>query len=169
MESDSVVMPSRTLMLTGVPVELNNSDKLHNYFSKFGALLWVNEKYEANIDTAVITFFSIADAIAAFMCSEAVLDVPTIQKSWFEYTKKCDFCPYKYSSDDSIKQHMELQHPDAKFSTDYDEFEAEKSSKVSNIKSQNDDGRNGNECSGGTRTGWLIHLINRIKLISNYI
>ncbi|XP_055308921.1 myosin heavy chain, clone 203-like [Sitodiplosis mosellana] len=152
-ESCAVVMPSRTLMLTGVPAELNNSNELHKYFSKFGPLLWVNERYDSDMDVAVITFFSIADAIAAFMSSEPVLDIHSIQKTWFEYTKKCDVCPYKYSSEESIKQHMELQHPsDGKFCSDYDQFAAGKSYELSNSKQHNGDGRNGNEYAGSTRS-----------------
>lgn len=161
MDSDSsaVVMPSRTLMLTGVPPELNNSDELHKYFSKFGALLWVNEKYESDIDVAVITFFSIADAIAAFMSCEPVMEIHSIQKSWFEYTKKCELCPYKYSSEDSIKQHMELQHPsNGKVFSDYDRFATGKSCELSNSEQNNGDSGNGNgnDYAGATRSGSFI-------------
>lgn len=115
---NAIVMPSRTVMLTGVPPELNNSETLHTYFSKFGALLWVNEKYEQDPEAAVITFFSIAEAIAAFMSNEAVLDVDSIQKSWFEYTQKCDRCPYKYSSQESIRKHIAQCHTSKKFEDD---------------------------------------------------
>lgn len=107
---DAVVMPSRTLMLKGIPPELNNSDAIHTYFSKFGAVLWVNDKYDSDPEAAVVTFFSIADAIAAYMSNESTMEVEYIQKSWFEYSKKCDLCSYKYSSEDSIKQHMMTNH-----------------------------------------------------------
>lgn len=114
---NAILMPSRTIMLENVPAELNNGESLHSYFSRFGALLWVNDKYEQKSSDAVITFFSIGDAIAAFMCSEPVLDVVSIEKSWFQYTKTCELCPYKYSSENSIKQHMQ-QHHTHKHSTD---------------------------------------------------
>lgn len=104
-------MPSRTILLTGVPSELNNESMLHSYFSKFGSVLWVNEMYERNENIAVITFFSISEAIAAFMSNEPVLENSSIQKSWFEYAKKCELCSYKYSSTESIKQHTEQCHP----------------------------------------------------------
>lgn len=107
---NAIVMPSRTIMLTCVPPELNNSETLHAYFSKFGALLWVNEKYERDPETAIITFFSIAEAIGAFMSNEAILEVDSIQRSWFEYTEKCEYCPYKYSSQESIKKHIAQCH-----------------------------------------------------------
>lgn len=165
MESDSsaVVMPSRTLMLTGVPADLNISDKLHNYFKKFGALLWVNEKYEADTECAVITFFSIADAIAAFMCTEPVLDIVSIQKSWFEYTKKCDLCPYKYSSEESIKQHKELHHSlNGKYMVDYDQFVAGQNYKRSNSRNHFVDGEGDNEIATATRTGGFYYFINRL-------
>lgn len=158
-ESCAVVMPSRTLMLTGIPIELNNNDKLHDYFSQFGALLWVNEKYESNIEIAVITFFSIADAIAAFMSSEPVMNVTSIEKSWFEYTKKCELCPYKYSSEDSIKQHMELHHQsNEKLSSDYDHFAAAQGYELSYLKNHETNGRDENEYARATRSGWFILL-----------
>lgn len=103
-------MPSRTIMLTGIPPEMNNSETLHSYFSNFGALLWVNERYEQDPQTALITFFSIAEAISVFMSNEPILDVDSIRKSWFEYSKKCELCSYKYTSQESIKRHMEQYH-----------------------------------------------------------
>lgn len=111
MESNAVVMPSRTLLLTGVPIQMNNSDKIRDFFSKYGALLWVNERYESDPEIAVITFFSISDAIAAFMSIEPVLNVSSIKKSWFEYTKTCELCSYKYSCEESIEHHMAKYHP----------------------------------------------------------
>lgn len=106
----AIIMPSRTIMLTGIPPELNNTETLHSYFCNFGSLLWVNERYENDPETALITFFSIAEAISVFMSNESILDINSIQKSWFEYTKKCELCSYKYSSQDSIKKHMEQYH-----------------------------------------------------------
>lgn len=106
----AIVMPSRTIMLTGIPPELNNSETLHSYFSNFGALLWVNERYEQDPETALITFFSIAEAISVYMSNELILDVDSIRKSWFEYSKKCGLCSYKYTCQESIKRHMEQYH-----------------------------------------------------------
>lgn len=111
-DCDTVAMPSRTLMLKGIPRELNNNETIHNYFSKFGAILWVNERYEDDPGAAIVTFFSISDAIAAIMSDEHPMDFSSIQKFWFEYMQKCDFCSYKYSSDYSIKQHMAMFHSD---------------------------------------------------------
>lgn len=158
-ESSAVVMPSRTIMLSGVPAELNNSDELHKYFSKFGALLWVNEKYESDVNAAVITYFSIADAIAAFMSSEPVLDARSIQKSWFEYTKKCELCPYKYSSEDSIRQHMETQHPtNGKNDSDYEQFASGKNYEPDSMHYKKN-WRIGKGFAEATHTGLFILII----------
>lgn len=109
---DAVVMPSRTILLKGIPRGLNNGETIHNYFSKFGAILWVNEHYEGDPKAAIVTFFSISDAIAAMMSDEHPMDFGCVTKSWFEYTKNCNFCSYKYSTECSIKQHMATHHPD---------------------------------------------------------
>lgn len=111
-DCDTVAMPSRTVMLKGIPRELNNNETIHNYFSKFGAILWVNERYENDPGAAIVTFFSISDAIAAIMSDEHPMDFSSIHKSWFEYTQQCEFCSYKYSSEYSIKQHMAMYHSD---------------------------------------------------------
>lgn len=153
---NAIVMPSRTIMLTGVPPELNNSETLHTYFSKFGALLWVNEKYEQDSEAAVITFFSIAEAIAAFMSNEAILEVDSIQKSWFEYTQKCDLCPYKYSSQESIRKHIAQCHTSKECSDD----------SVSDIKEVYHESANGIKIHSYTIS---FHFIsNRLIFISYY-
>lgn len=105
-----IVIPSRTIILTDVPLELNDEETLRTYFSQFGTLLWVNAKYEENEQVAVVTFFSISDAIAAFMCDSAVLDDDSIRKSWFKYTKECNQCSYKYTLPKSIEQHKARCH-----------------------------------------------------------
>lgn len=108
-DSNAVVMPSRTIMLIDVPPELNNSERLRTYFSKYGALLWVNEKYGHDSEAA-ITFFSISDAIAAFLDDEPVLENGLIRKSWFEYGQQCELCSYKYLSEESLQKHMAKYH-----------------------------------------------------------
>lgn len=114
---NAVAVPSRTILLTGVPSELNTEEKLRKHFSKFGVLLCVNEKYGQNSEVAVITFFSIADAIAAFISSEAVLDADTVQKSWFDDAPMQDKC---VPINDSIQQNTMLYPNDQ--SIDYDKL-----------------------------------------------
>lgn len=103
-------MPSRTILLTGIPPDLNTTEKLYAHFGTFGVLLNVNEKYDENPGSAIVTFFSISDAISAFISTEPILGVDTIQMSWSQYTKQCEFCSYKYSTDESIKQHVLSHH-----------------------------------------------------------
>lgn len=105
-----IAMPSRTIILSNVPAELNDEDRLRAYFRQFGTLLWVNAAYEGDKQAAIVTFFSIGDAIAAFICNEAILDNDSIKKSWFQYTKKCNLCPYEYSSSQSIERHRARCH-----------------------------------------------------------
>lgn len=127
-DCDTVAMPSRTILLKGIPRGLNNSESIHNYFSKFGAILWVNENYEGDPKAAIVTFFSISDAIGAMMSDEHPMEFSCIQKSWFEYTKTCDFCPYKYSAECSLKKHMETHHLDKDLNGMYDDLDTSNSS-----------------------------------------
>lgn len=127
---NAIVMPSRTIMLTGIPPELNNSDTLHSYFSKFGALLWVNEKYENDSEAAIVTFFSIGEAIAAYMCDDYILDVKSIRRRWFQYTEKCDLCSYKYSSQESIQKHIAQCHTSKDIEDDETIAEKDSNSKL---------------------------------------
>lgn len=102
--------PSRNILLADIPPHLNDAEILREHFGTFGVLLSVKEKFDENPTLAIVTFFSIIDAISAFITSEPILGVESIQMSWLEYTKHCSLCSYQYSSEESIKQHVRNHH-----------------------------------------------------------
>lgn len=105
-----VPKPSRNILLADIPPHLNDAEILREHFGTFGMLLSVKERFDENPTLAIVTFFSIIDAISAFIASEPILGIESIQMSWLEYTKQCSLCSYQYSSEESIKQHVLTHH-----------------------------------------------------------
>lgn len=85
--------PANSLELKKVPRGLNNITHLNNHFSKFGKIVNIQVNYEGDPEAALITFFSHAEANAAYRSTEAVLNNRFIKVFWHQNDGKQENTP----------------------------------------------------------------------------
>lgn len=71
-----------SLELKKVPPGLNTITHLNNHFSKFGKPVNIQVNYEDDVEAAIVTFSSHAEANAAYRSTEAVLNNRFIKVFW---------------------------------------------------------------------------------------
>jgi len=71
-----------TLEVRKIPSNLNTITNLNSHFSKFGTIVNIQVNFEGDSEAALIQFTSHSQALAAYRCTEAVLNNRFIKVFW---------------------------------------------------------------------------------------
>lgn len=115
-----------TLHVTGIAPLTNKISELNAFFSKYGKIVLLKEKYNGDPYGALVSFASHDDAKLAF---NGLKNNPLLQVSWHQQKQiswPCESCGKLLASKQSLKAHMTRMHAGDRCSTCNIRFESRK-------------------------------------------
>uniref|UniRef100_A0A915CCT3 RRM domain-containing protein n=4 Tax=Parascaris TaxID=6254 RepID=A0A915CCT3_PARUN len=76
------VASNRTLQVRKIPAEMNNIAKLNEHFANFGQIVNIQVCYEGDLEAALITYSTRAEAMAAYKSTAPILNNRFIKVFW---------------------------------------------------------------------------------------